>query len=292
MNRSLLFCLLFILPFSLSSCSSKLFGGKKKKKKEATAVAMADTVQPPVPPVVAAPPVVARDNAELTAAKMLIDQLAPLWQSRLSYKTFTGKAKINFDGPDGEKDFTANFRIRKDSVIWVHVTALGFISAARILVTRDSFFLLNFLQKEATRISLKDAAKVLPVTVDFTQLQNLVVGEPLSNGTVTDAAMLPAAFTLTVQDTAYLQHITYSRADSAISTAQLTTIKPNGPVAVIDYSRYSRVSNRRIAANRVVHLRNGDKNYTIDMDFSSTEFDKELEYPFAIPKNYTLKNPK
>lgn len=295
MNKYLAGVLLFATPIWTSSCSLKLFSGKKKHKTTDTVVAaqaLVDTAhavpeQPPVQP---------KDGSVMSgnaAMNQLISDLAPVFSKRIPYATFSGKAKVNFEGPDASNDFTANFRVRKDSVIWVQVTVLGgAVSAARMLVTRDSFFLINYIQKEVTKIALKDAAKTLPTAVDFTQLQNLIVGDPLRDGEITAVADQVAAWLLTVEDSSYVQRLSYTKSDSTMNAGQLTTRKPGGPQAVIDYADYGMVDNRKVAMKRSVQVQNAEKHYAIDMNFTSAQFDKPLEYPFSIPKNYSLKNPK
>jgi hypothetical protein len=299
MNRPLYGTLLLIFPVCLSSCSTKLFHGKHKKKTTDTTVATAKTdttalVNIPVKPVTAiVDSAVPRPALPDPAMKELMATLTPVWTKRLSYKTFSGKAKMSYEFPNSSNDFTANFRIRKDSAIWVNVSGLGgAISVARIFITPDSFFLINYLQKEITVLAIKDAAKILPTAVDFQQLQNLIVGEPLRAGTITNALSLPAMWNITAEDTSYLQHISYLQKDTTMIQSQLTTEKPGGPVAVVDYTNYESISNRKISTKRTINVQNADKHYSIDMNFVNLDFDKELEYPFSLPKNYHLKNPK
>ncbi len=290
MNR-LIYCILIVMvPCLLSSCNSKLFGGKKNKKKAESSVAQGtDTTKVAVVPEPKA--TVTNVPVPTPGSALLIAELAPLWNKRLQYKTFSGKAKIGLEGPDLSHDLVANFRIAKDSVIWVHVSALGgIVSVARIYITQDSFFMLNYQAKEVTRLSLADVARILPVQVRFNQLQNLFSGDPMAEGTITTAEVKDQAWSLSTEDSSYMQQVTYQKADSTLILGYLKTRDPNGPTALIDYHNYEMAGSRRISTNRIVHIQNGLKNYTLDMNIIGPEFDKELEFPFSIPGNYTLKN--
>lgn len=285
MNKPASVILLAVSISLFSSCSSALFGGKKKKK-EATPAKTVNTnaPQPGGPsPEVTRVPVATPGNA------LMIAELMPLWTHRLHYKTLSGKAKIGLEGPDLSHELTANYRIAKDSVIWVHVTALGgIVSVARIFVTPDSFFMLNYQQKEVTKLALKDVGRILPVPVKFQQLQSLFTGDPLADGTITDAETKDSSWSLRVEDPTYLQSVTYAKKDSTLALSSLETHDPNGPRALINYNLYERIDNRRLSTNRTVHIQNGIKAYTIEMDLTNPEFDKALEYPFSIPGNYKL----
>lgn len=278
----------YIIPIvaayaTLAACSPKLAGRKKNKQ---TAEVVADTTTKAVmpPAVTTTIPVATPGNAAL------IEEVMPLWRKRLDYKTLSGKAKIALEGPDLSHELVANYRIAKDSVIWVHVTALGgIVSVARIFVTADSFYMLNYQQKEATKLALKDVGKILPVPVRFRQLQSLFTGEPLADGEVTAATAKDSSWALHTEDAAYRQDLTYMRRDSTLAIGNLETYDANGPKAMVSYNLYQMISGRSLSTNRTVHIQNGVKNYTIEMNLVNPEFDKALEYPFSIPGNYKMK---
>jgi len=291
MNKLAYCTLLFVALCLFSSCTSKILGGKKSKKKNE---AQTTVVTEPLKPATPQQPAAINTGIPVATpgkASVLIAELTPLWNKRIAYKTFSGKAKVSFEGPDGSADFSANFRIAKDSIVWVHITALGGLyPVARMLVTRDSFFMVNYKDKEKTLISMSDVAKILPVAVQFSQLQNLFTGDPLANGVITAADAKDSSWSVHTEDGTYLQQITYQKADSTMSLGHLETRAPNGPVALINYNSYETTNNRKVSTNRIVHIQNGLKNYTINMDLLNIEFDKELEFPFTIPGNYALKN--
>ncbi len=296
MNRSAGFLLLLLLSATFSSCSfRKLVKGKKPKLYDwHTVQGSSDSNQITTVLPVAIP---ARQD---TSAKLpdhntdlvkLMDEVKPLWAKRLSYRTFKGKAKMHMEGPDNSEDFTANIRVRKDSVIWINVTALGGISFAKILITTDSFFMLNHLQKTVFAIPLSSAAKVLPTKVDFASLQNLILGEPLRGGIITDAEKKGDTISIVVEDSSYLQQIAYTRADSNMRTASLRMRRKDGdgPTAMTDYGDYEVVNSRKISTHRVLKLVNGNDNYLLEMNFIKNDFDEVIDFPFSIPRNYSYK---
>ncbi len=285
MNKPVRCTALLLLPFLLSSCSSKLFSGKKSKKKVGTTVAKTDSVH--VIGTMAPVPTVATNEAP--KAK-LIAAVTPLWKARMQYRTFTGKAKVDLEGPNGSVGFSANFRIAKDSLVWVHVSALGGLyPVARILVTRDSFFMLNYDQKVATVLPVSDAAKVLPVAVRFAQLQGLFTGEPLADGNISGVEDRDSLWALEVQDASFVQHVTFRKADSALVYTHLQMQQPNSPTAMLNYSNHELVDGRRVSKYRTVRVQKDASSYLVDMDLVNLEFNKQLEFPFSIPKNFTVK---
>ncbi len=92
------------------------------------------------------------------------------------------------------------------------------------------------------------------------------------------------------EDEDFSQVLTYKKADSLMTLGQLQARKENGPTALLDYSGYGQVSGRKLSTNRIVRIQNGVKNYILEMNFVDSEFDKQLEYPFSMPKNFAVKN--
>jgi len=283
MNKFLTGFVVFMMPFFISSCT--LLKKNVKKRNTTTSVAVYDSVK--VAEKTVETPVVETKHE----SKKLMNALAPVWSQRMAYKTFSGKAKVSFEGPDNSADFSANFRITKDSLVWIHISAIGGLySVARILVTPDSFFMVNYQQKEITRLALADAGRILPVPVQFKHLQSLFTGDPICDGSVESAEDKEAVWKISTTDSSFAQQLTYLKTDSLLQMCHVKSRISNGTQAMIDYNNYEKTSNRKLSINRIVHLQNGVKNYTIEMEMMNPEFDKNLEFPFSMPKNFTLNN--
>lgn len=242
--------------------------------------------QTPLPPVV-------DTNAIKAAAKAKdISAYAPFWNHSFSYSTFSGKAKMFYQGKGDKQEFTANFRIKKDSVIWIAVTALGgVVQVARVYITPDSFFLVNYLQKEVYKMPLADAAKVLPAPVDFKVLQNMILGEPLrKSGDILDATAANDTVSLLINDQTYIQRVGYGKADSNLYSYHMNMQDPNGPQGNIQLGNYDVADGRRFSTFRSIVINNAGDIYYLDMNFTNYNFDQQpLELPFSIPSKYTLK---
>lgn len=287
MNRILLFVFFATLPLFFASCSLKIFKGKKrhKRKTENVVTVPIDAGDKDISDIVDPSATLSKET------RTLIKELIPLWKRRLDYNTFSGKAKMDYDGPSGSVSFSANFRIVKDSLVWVHISALGGLyNVARVMVTPDSFFMINYSKKEVMSIPVSEVASVLPVPVSFNQLQGLFTGEPLSDGKITFARESDSSWLINTADTTYLQQLTIARSDSLMSFGNLQTRQPNGPQAMIDYNDYQLVDNRRVSKRRTVHAQNGVTTHTIEMNLVNVEFDSKLNFPFSFPKNYAVKN--
>ena len=225
------------------------------------------------------------------AKKELIESLMPVWYRELSFKTFSGKAKMHYHARGQKQEFTAHIRIAKDQKIWVNITALGgVVGVARVLITPDSIFLVNQLQKEAYRMHISEANKLLPAPVSFVIMQNLIIGNVLKKeGKATDATDFGGSLSLQVEDGNQVQSAAYNKTDTSMRSLQILSKNQNGPTGMIQYGNYNNIEGRNFAESRVINVSNNGEPYYMDMNFSNEEFDKELEFPFSIPKNYTIK---
>jgi hypothetical protein len=286
MNRFAVGMLGVLVAILLPSCMILKKGGKKKKEDKTEKTADRGVTDPAV--------IAATLPDSITALPdpngAMLTMLAPLYDRRINYRTFSGRAKVSMQSADVSADFSVNIRMAKDSLVWLHVTALGGLyPVAKMLVTRDSFFMVDHTHKQVTMLPLADVGKVLPISVQLWQLQNLLVGDPLSNSKIVAAEQKDSLWTLRTQDTSYTQQLSYSKIDSNMLTGNLETLNAGGPRALLTYGRYEMVGSRKLSVSRTVNVQNGINIYNLEMDIVNPEFDKELDYSFSVPKNYTVK---
>lgn len=124
-------------------------------------------------------------NLKPRSSKVLLKKLAA---NRIEAEWLSAKAKISFKDDQQNKKFTANFRYRKDSLIWLNVKKTT-VEAARIQITPDSFFIIDRINKEYMTSSIdglesqfnlpQRTSDDMPV---FDMLQEMLLGNPVFFG--------------------------------------------------------------------------------------------------------------
>jgi hypothetical protein len=275
MNKHFAAAILIACTMSMAACKI----GKKPTRKQVTIEKKADTL-------VAVEP----SKPTLSPEKLaLVNALMPIWSRQINFATFSGKAKMRYEGRGQKHEFTAHFRIQKDRVIWITVTAFV-LQVARVYITPDSIQFVNYLEREASRMPISEVSRLLPAPVDFYSLQNLIVGNALkTSGTnATDATDFGGTWSLQMEAPNMIQQATYNKADTSMRTLQIRTASGSTD-GMIQYGNYGMVQGRKFAESRAINLVNNGERYYVDMNFNDVEFDKQLEFPFSIPKNYKIK---
>ncbi len=100
------------------------------------------------------------------------------------FEYLTSKAKFKFDHDNKKVSATANFRIRKDSIIWVSVTPGLGLEVARVLVDRNHVFVLDKVNKEYYEYTFNELSHQYGFDFSFDLIQSVILGnlsEPYQN---------------------------------------------------------------------------------------------------------------
>lgn len=215
-----------------------------------------------------------------------------LIQSRkLYYKTFQCKAKMHFESGDEKQNFTANFRLEKDNVIWVSITAPLIGEVARAVVTPDSVKAIERINKRSYLYTYADIQKLINIQVDFNTLQDLIVGNALSTeGSIFDVKELGGLSTIFIKGDEYNNQLTFVKSDSTLKQLQLQTVRSVSTSSIlIAYQKYENTDGRKFPSIRNYHIQDVKGAAELDMEIAKYEFDGTIDFPFSIPANYKLK---
>lgn len=225
------------------------------------------------------------------ANQALLDQYKAIWNPRIDFETFTCKAKMRYDGKNEKQTFSASIRIIKDQQIWVHISALDIFNVARVLITPDTLKMLLYTKNEAYILPYSELNNYIPVSLNFKDLQDLLIGNPLENNQATfNASENESTFTLQNLLSTFSQSITYNKQDSLIKTIGLQSIDGNGPSCIVQFFNYNKENFNKFANVKTFNINNKGENYFIDMQIQKFTFNEKVEMPFTIPKSFILKS--
>lgn len=201
-----------------------------------------------------------------------------------------GKARLTFKDDKRERDVRANIRVRKDSVIWMTFSVAG-IQGGKALLNKDSITVVSTVDKEYYVFSYVELSQRFNFTIDYATLEAALLGNrivPKTEGeqlTVNEAATLLDQQSGSVAIRNEINNLT-----KKIEKVQLRESTTNNELK-IDYSNFQPVGNKLFPYNGTISVfyktAAGIINNTITLEYSKAEVgDKELKFPFNIPKRY------
>jgi hypothetical protein len=100
----------------------------------------------------------------------------PVKIQEVAFDYLTAKSKFSFQSKKQNFDnANINIRMKKDSLIWISVTGVGF-EVARGLITRDSIFFMDKFHREYFVLSYAQLSRQYNFDINFSILQAIVIG--------------------------------------------------------------------------------------------------------------------
>jgi len=205
---------------------------------------------------------------------------------QLQFNSLSMRCKVFYDDGKMQQDFTANIRIKKDSIIWLSLTGIFGIEGARLIVTRDSVLLLNKLTREYLARPVSYLSQIIPLSSGYDALQNLLIGqlvnvEPAEHRIYEADSLLILNFQNTnLRQTATLHRQNYTTLDLLLAD-QL--IKQD---LKITFGDYRDLSGSAFSFLRFIEVNRGLQKMKINMEVQRYTIDEPLTFPLEVNDSY------
>lgn len=222
--------------------------------------------------------------------------------NQIQYEWFTGKFAASYKSGDKKQNFSGQFRIRKDSVIWLSIYATMNIEIFRVLITPDSIKMLNRLEKSFYRKDVEFINQKLNTDVDFDILQSLLMG-------VDFAYYETNKFTLSINENRYklstfgrrkmkkyvksqkdlekvmIQNMWINPDDYKITKQNIKQVKNPNKKVIATYDDFRQVQGQSFPFDISFKLVD-DKPVNLSMKYKSIIIDQKQSFPFKVPSKY------
>lgn len=218
--------------------------------------------------------------------------LSDIQQKKIDFQTFSAKIKVEYQDSKGKQpNITAYVRMIKDSVIWISGYATVFnIEAFRVLINKDSVFVLDKINKEVQLRSIDYLQEVTEIPFDFKTLQDLLLGNPIFFGdSVVSYKETESKILLAAIGSNFKHLLTLTRPGKVIVHSKLDDVDLNrNRTADITYDEFENNSGVNFSTYREITVSEKNK-LDIQLKYKQYEFNKDLQVNFNIPKNYKQK---
>lgn len=209
---------------------------------------------------------------------------------------FTGKLNATVDFQKKETSFTASIRLKRDSIIWVSISALG-IEVVRAIITRDTLKMIDKLGAKYLITNYDFLDGLLQLSTNFNLIQNLILGnyfnyveieklnssKIVKNNYVLEAQSKKKQKKLQqeelVREEIWLDPFTYK-----INKMIVDDIRSRRELS-IGYNDFRRIEGQ-VFPFKTEFLRNTQDPVKVSLEYVKISIDKPVTFPFTIPDNY------
>lgn len=208
----------------------------------------------------------------------------------IDFEYFHGKARMVLRDGNNERDVKANVRVRKDSVIWMTFSVIG-VQGGKALINKDSITIVSTVDKEYFVFEYEELSKRFNFDINYDVIQAAMLGNLLMKKTDTDEVEQLSSMFLLKQQSGTVDVVNYvNGATMKLEKVELKESDTNNSLT-INYSNFQPVGDKVFPYNGVIVLfyktMAGLLNTTIIFEYNKAEVgDKELKFPFNIPKKY------
>ncbi|MDN5287325.1 MAG: hypothetical protein JWR38_3599 [Mucilaginibacter sp.] len=232
--------------------------------------------------------VVARkaDSSAKPADNNVSSRLDAIRGKQVNFNTFAGKAKTKLDINGNSNDVTLNIRIERDKRIWVSITAILGVEAARALITPDSILVINRLQGQYIKQPFSYVYKFASSQVNYKTLESLLIGNAIPELLNPKADFATADGNVTLSGN--LQDLLYKLivgADLKVTQTNLSN-QNEGQSLQVTNNTFIQATNRVIPSQIDIASVVKNKKIQINLHYTKADFDVQQSYPFSIPASY------
>jgi len=235
-------------------------------------------------------PVVKDSSSNEELARFTADMLKGIHANYIDFATFSGKMKLAFEtDKKSHNNLNATFRIKKDSIIWVSISAPLVDEVVRAVITPDSLKMYNRLEKQLFLRKMADAEELLGIPFDFQTLQDMLIGNPVYlTDSVYQVVKTPSIISFSCDHAKFVSLFNVFADDYGLQQSKVMDKDSTNAVkrsCELTYGDYTKVAGRKFPTTRRIYVE--EKNVTkVALDFTRYDFDIPLSFPFNMPSSY------
>ncbi|MBP6516804.1 MAG: DUF4292 domain-containing protein [Chitinophagales bacterium] len=196
------------------------------------------------------------------------------------YDYFSFKTKLDYEDGRNAFLFTANIRIRQDSLIWVSITGPLNIEVARAIISIDSVKIMNKMSGEKERYPIQYLSKYFPGEVDYFLIQDFLLGNPLAASKAPCVMDTSADVTQFTQQDAKLKVVHHGNTKNyTLQDVLLKDILVNQQLDAT-FEDYQKVDSNAFSCARNIQIQRGAQLIKIKGEVYKFRAHEPLEFPF------------
>jgi hypothetical protein len=210
-----------------------------------------------------------------------------LTKNEVNFQWYNAKIGANIKSPEYSGGATIIMRMSADSIIWAQFKKLA-VEGARSLITKDSFFLINRLERSYQRTSIQEFFEKTENRLGFFDFQKLFLGNVFPNKLLKisrfrqegpecylDAVIKDTPINLKYVVNAYSQLV-----------SKLEYRDDEGNYLFLTLGDYKTYKGKELPYEVSLMLNYRGVEYAIHLEIKDLELDVQKEMIFSIPSHY------
>ncbi|MCK0130327.1 DUF4292 domain-containing protein [Flavobacteriaceae bacterium F08102] len=224
------------------------------------------------------------ENKSMSSRKLIKNH----YDKAFDKKTINAKLKIKYTGKSSLPGVTASLRMEKDKTIWLSLSKFG-IGFAKALITPNRVSYYEKLNRTYFDGDFTLLSKWLGTDLDYEKVQNILIGQAILdlkkdkyhlNKRQNDLVLTPQKGNPLYDILFIINPLNFKIKSQEIQQRDAAR------KLLIDYPVYSTFGTTIFPKEIYIAASDLYNTSTIDIDYKSVEFNKNLSFPFEIPKNY------
>lgn len=234
--------------------------------------------------------VVKPEEKAVDSLHVVKDIIKNLEKTRIDYKTFSAKVKFDYQGANDENHATANIHMKKDSIIWIQITGLAGIEGLRLIITKDSVKLINYLEHYYQFNTVSYLQDLVDAPLSFYNLQDIIVGNPIFvDSNVVSYKSAPNGLQVLMVGRLFKNLVTFDKTSLHVIHSKLDDTDPlRNRTCDFTYANFKNQDTLSFSTSREITFAEKSK-LDINLEFKQYSFNQPESYPFNIPKRYKRK---
>lgn len=202
-----------------------------------------------------------------------------------NFRTLSGRLGIDYSDGENSQSLTVTLRMKRDEVIWLSAP-LGVI---KVYITPERVSFYNKLQNEFFDGDFDYLSQLLGSELDFEKLQNLLLGQAVVDlrDQKYDLGFNEAAYELKPSASLDLYKLFFEIEPRNFRLASQQLSQPlEKRLMEVRYSSYQKVQGQIVPDEVRIAAIDQDDRITIGITYKQVELNRDLTFPYKIPKGF------
>ena len=217
----------------------------------------------------------------------LKDLTKAIAKNQLHYKKFRSRVKTTYNDGKRKQQIMVNMRIENTKSIWMSATML--VPIAKVLITPDKVSFYEKFQRTFFEGDISFLNKQFNTDFEFKDLQNLLMGLPLSDLKKGDWERIshPKYYLLVPKSKDLVFRPTYFFDPNTFILVEQRFLVPGSQQSLtVKYLNHQSLDGELIPGEVQISLFDGKDLKTVSLVYNRIEFPNRMSLPFDIPEGY------